>query len=340
MDTLKHSTKIGIITAAILLVSVLHYGSGHEGIGGHIVHRELYFIPILLSAFWFGLFPGLATSVAISIIYAPQAFSDTHSGMWPIVFQIVMFNLVALILGYLIERGRIQHAKMIAANKSATLGLAATAIGHEMKSLLGALKSIANRNAESKNMILTEDFEGELNRLEQLVEIISTFDSEKSLHLLSHDLNQIVQEKIQQHTAAANKTGVSFKVDLDENGCPSLVDADLIGRVFDRVIDNALEASSKKQSIHIQTVRKADHCEVVIADKGQGIKPEHLPKLFKPFFTTKEGRDGLSLSASYKMIKDMGGDIIVQSEYGKGAKFTVLIPREDSANRLKEELRR
>jgi signal transduction histidine kinase len=342
MKTLKQPIKIGLIAVIILIVTILHYSSDHGGLGSHIAHRELYFIPILLCSFWFGLKPGLATSLVISLIYAPRAFSssETDSNLWPVIFQILMFNSVALILGYLVERGKRQQQQMIAVEKSAALGLAATTVGHEMKGLLEALKSISSQTPRPEFAELNRDFDKELGRLEQLVDIISSFKTTERLHLISHDLNEIIQHRIKHHLALAKKNGVTFKTYLDDKGCPSLVNSESFGRVLDRIIQNALEVSSRGQTIHIHSRRRWDHCEVAIADEGPGIKPEDLQKIFKPFFTTKENRHGLSLSASHKIVKDMGGEIQVQSQYGQGATFTVIIPREDSGQRIKDQLDR
>ncbi len=340
METLKQSTKTGLIAALIVVVTILHYSSAHGGLGAHIAHRELYFIPILLCSFWFGLKPGIATSAAISVIYAPHVFSSsgTDSNLWSVIFQILMFNVVALILGYLVERGKRQQEQIIAVEKSSVLGLAATAVGHEMKDLLNALKSISSQTAKPEFAELNRDFQKELGRLEQMVDIISTFKTAEPLRLFSHELNAIIQERIKHHLAVANKNGVTIKMHLDDKGCPAQVDPESLRRVFDRIIQNALEASSRGQTIHIQSRRKGDHCEVAITDEGPGIKSENLQKIFKPFFTTKENRDGLSLSASYKMIKDIGGEIQVKSKYGQGAEFTVIIPREDSGKRIMDQL--
>ena len=289
METLKRSTKIGLIAVLIVIVTILHYSSAHGGLGAHIAHRELYFIPILLCSFWFGLKPGIATSAAISLIYAPHVFSSsaTDSNLWSVIFQILMFNVVALILGYLVERGKRQQEQVIASEKSAALGLAATAIGHEMKDLLNALKSISSQTSRPEYAELNRDFEKELARLEQMVDIISTFKTAEPLRLFSHDLNAIIQERIKHHIAVANKNGVTIKTHLDDKGCPAQVDPDSLRRVFDRIIQNALEASSRGQTVHIQSLRKGDQCEVAITDEGPGIKPENLQKYSNHFLRLK-----------------------------------------------------
>lgn len=335
MDTTKKTVKVVLIALLILIVTILHYSSGHGGLGEHISHREFYFIPILLSSLWFGLKYGLATSLAVSLIYAPQVFThgEAQSNLWPVAFQIIVFNLVALMVGFLVERSRRQQARLFAIEKSAALDRAATAVGHEMKGLLTALKSIANKPARAEAGALNRELEKELHRLEQLVDILSSKTS-GPLELFSHDLNDIIRERVKHHRAVADKNRVTLTTDLDVEGCPSRVDIGIIRRVIDRIIENALEVSSPGKAIHVHSTRKSDCCELRITDEGLGIKPEHLPQIFKPFFTTKEKGDGLTLSSSQKLMRDMGGEIQVSSEYGKGATFTVIVPREYSGSSL------
>jgi signal transduction histidine kinase len=336
MGILKQSTKIGLIAVLIVIVTILHYSSAYGTLGAHITHRELYFIPILLSSFWFGLKYGLATSLAISLIYAPRVFvdSETQHNLWPVLFQIMMFNIVALLVGFLVERGKRQQERIFAVEKSVALGRAATAVGHEMKDLLEALKSIAGQTARPESAKLNRDLEKELARLEQLVDIFFAFKATSPPQLLSIDLNEIIRQSVNYHRPVAQKKGVSFKNDLDAEGCPSRLDTETISRVFDRIIQNALDVSSGGKTIHIHSTRRGDHCQVIITDEGPGIKPEHLSSIFKPFFTTKDQGDGLALSASQKALRDMGGDIQVASEYGKGAAFTITVPREYSGKPL------
>ena len=70
--------------------------------------------------------------------------------------------------------------------------------------------------------------------------------------------------------------------------------------------------------------------EVRIADTGQGIPKENLNKIFDPFFTTKNPQEGtgLGLSVSYGIIQKHHGDIIVESEVGKGTRFIIKLPVE------------
>jgi len=107
-----------------------------------------------------------------------------------------------------------------------------------------------------------------------------------------------------------------------------------INQVFLNLITNAAQALPPQNGeITLTTRRFNNGVAVEIADNGTGIPPEVLPKIFDPFFTTKEiGKGtGLGLSISYKIVQDHGGRIDVESQTGKGTKFTVWLPQQGSA---------
>ncbi len=158
--------KIGLIVVILAVIALWHYSTIHREIGLHIPHRELFFLPILLASFWFGLKSGLITSVAVSLIYVPQVFvqGEFKINIWPVSFQILLFFVVAMMLGLLFERGKRQNEKMIVVENLAVLGRAAIAVGHEMKDLLNALKRMARHAKGLKLTELDRDFEKEMSR--------------------------------------------------------------------------------------------------------------------------------------------------------------------------------
>ncbi|MDD2926691.1 ATP-binding protein [Rhodoferax sp.] len=102
-----------------------------------------------------------------------------------------------------------------------------------------------------------------------------------------------------------------------------------LNQVFMNLLVNASQALPDKGRIVISTGFDEQQVWVRVQDTGKGIAPEHLPKIFDPFFTTKPvGKGtGLGLSLSYDIVKKHGGHIEVTSELGKGATFTVFLPR-------------
>ena len=339
MNTHTKTLKIVLIIAMAVIITTLHYGAIQGNLGLHILHRELFFIPILLASFWFGLKFGLTTAVGISLIYAPHMFlyKDAHSSLLTVGSQVLIFILVGIMLGWLVDRQKKQQQRYLANENLVVLGRAAAVVGNEMRDLLGALKNLSSKSSRLKCTELDGDFAQEMVRLERVIDVITSFSPPESINMISHDLNIIIQEHFERYSEAAQKTGIHLKIDLDENGCPSRVDPRKISRIVGDIIKNAFEVSTPGKSIQIRSRRGGNFCRIEVQDQGSGIRPEHLPKMFTPFFTTKKDGQGLALAASRKILRDLGGDIQVASNWGEGALFTLVIPRDKAFTTLAED---
>ena len=124
-----------------------------------------------------------------------------------------------------------------------------------------------------------------------------------------------------------------------------------IGRVVMNIITNALHAVSKrkeeendeyKPTIWVSTIRvgtplgeggEQSHIQISIKDNGGGIPEDIQSKIFQPFFTTKPTGQGtgLGLSLSYDIVKAHNGDIVLESQDGKGATFYITLPNDNEA---------
>ena len=120
-----------------------------------------------------------------------------------------------------------------------------------------------------------------------------------------------------------------YRVDLDQ--------AQFL-QAFSNIVLNASQAMPRggiinitAQNIHLEenevrNLPEGNYTEISVADKGHGIKPEDMPLIFDPYFTTRQGNVGLGLSIAYSIIKNHGGTITAESEPSKGSIFHIFLP--------------
>jgi signal transduction histidine kinase len=279
---MKKNLKIYLVSTLVAIISILHYQALWDEPSVHLIHRELFFVPIVLSSFWFGFRTGMIVAGMVCLIYVPHIFflADPHTGYLAVGFQVAVFILVGGILGWLSGRKNRQQQEMIQVENITVLGRAAAAVGYEMHDLLSSLRNLSEsciKDAEKDNR---RDFEKELARLENMVDVLRSYVPRYRVERISMDLNEIITVRTRHHRPEASKRGVRLETRLDDLGCPSQVKPEQIAWVLDNLIRNALEISEAGKTIRISTHRGGDTCRVNVRDNGPGIAQEHLPKIF------------------------------------------------------------
>lgn len=127
------------------------------------------------------------------------------------------------------------------------------------------------------------------------------------------------------------------------------VDEGQISQVINNLLINATQAMKRGGRIEIRAentelgaepaipLEPGFYVKIVVADTGPGIPPEHLPRIFDPYFTTKKSGSGLGLATTYSIVKNHDGHILVDSEPGAGTTFTFFLPALPSASVQVEE---
>lgn len=107
----QNKLKATLIVVLMFFATYLHYSSSHGNLALHLLHREFFFIPIILAAFWFGLKGGILSSITVSLIYAPQVieYRDPRGEIYTVIFQLVTFTLMGFILGWLVRRQNLYY---------------------------------------------------------------------------------------------------------------------------------------------------------------------------------------------------------------------------------------
>ena len=89
---------------------------------------------------------------------------------------------------------------------------------------------------------------------------------------------------------------------------------------------NAFDAVDRRGHIKIQTSKSNESIMLTVEDNGKGISKEDLQNIFNPFFTTKTRGTGLGLAISRKIMKEHGGELLIDSIPSKGSRFTLSLP--------------
>jgi K+-sensing histidine kinase KdpD len=107
-----NSSKTFVIIILLLAVAVIHHLPVDGFLGTHILHRELFFFPIVMAALWYGLKASLITALAASLFYTHFFYHNIDSGkisLAVIGLQVAGFNLMALLTGWMVDRHRRQQ---------------------------------------------------------------------------------------------------------------------------------------------------------------------------------------------------------------------------------------
>lgn len=141
------------------------------------------------------------------------------------------------------------------------------------------------------------------------------------------DINRSVAEVVESMHQHAETAGVTLRAELAPE--VAFIEGDLfaLGRVYRNLIINAIQATAPGGLVVAATEARENRVQVRVYDTGCGIPPDRLGAIFEDFVTTKRRGLGLGLAISKKIVEQLGGQISVASEVGKGTTFVLEFPR-------------
>ncbi len=125
----------------------------------------------------------------------------------------------------------------------------------------------------------------------------------------------------------AQSHGLTLSVDAAATRLVFDADENLLRQALLNLLINAQQATPAGGTITMQCIEKTDAIVVSVSDTGAGIAPEARERIFRPFFSTKQGGTGLGLSLTQRIIQEHGGTLTFESEIGKGTTFVVRLPK-------------
>jgi signal transduction histidine kinase len=191
-----------------------------------------------------------------------------------------------------------------------------TALKDEDKELLGKGWKLVERNQ---------------GRIDQLILDMLSFSKEREPAVEPTDLNELCDDVLGVVRGRANERGVTLDWRPGVGVLAVPCDQEGIHRAVLNIVSNALDAVEDRPNprVAVQAILEADGnwAKVIVVDNGPGIPAEVVDDIFKPFVSTKGSRGtGLGLPVSRKILREHGGDILVQSVVDKGSKFSLRIP--------------
>jgi two-component system NtrC family sensor kinase len=225
-------------------------------------------------------------------------------------------------------------------NKMATIGRLAAGVAHEINNPLaiinekaGLIKDLfamkVQRVQEEKLMALVDSVISSVDRCATVTRRLLSFTRAGEAIIKPVDLKAVIHEVLGFLGKEAEYRAIAVSVHVPEDMPAIESDRGRLQEIFLNIINNAFAAVNDGGRIEISARREDERFfSVTIADDGCGIPKEDLNRVFEPFFSTKTNRGGtgLGLSITSGLVQDLGGEISVRSQVGKGTSFTVKLP--------------
>jgi PAS domain S-box-containing protein len=227
------------------------------------------------------------------------------------------------------------ETQLAQADKLTSIGLLAAGVAHEINTPLAVISSYAQMLAkqlrgDARLSPVLDKITQQSFRAAEIANGLLNFSRTSTTEFRNTDLNQVVRDTLSLLEHQFKTAQILVDLELAEELPPIHGNPGKLQQVFLNLLLNAKDAMPGGGRLRIATLVNG-HVEAVIADSGSGIAPEHLKRIYDPFFTTKNlpgdrRGTGLGLSVSYGIIQEHAGKIHVESAIGAGTTFHLEFP--------------
>ena len=233
--------------------------------------------------------------------------------------------------------------EILKSEKLESLGVLAGGIAHDFNNLLAAIMgniSLAKIEIDPSSEIhkILDEAERASRRAAGLTKQLLTFSKGGAPVKRMAPLADIVRDSVM---FALRGSKHAVEIDIDRDVWPAEVDEGQIAQVVHNITMNAYQALDDSGHISVRVrnrligpgddlpLESGKYIEISIADDGPGIRDDDLPRIFDPYFTTKQGGSGLGLATAFSIVRNHNGHISVHTQFGNGAAFSVFLPASD-----------
>jgi two-component system NtrC family sensor kinase len=224
------------------------------------------------------------------------------------------------------------QAQLVQSEKLSAVGEFVAGVAHELNNPLAAVMGFSellkDAEVQEKHRQHLDHIFKASRRCQKIVQSLLSFARRHQPERKPVSANNLIEEVLEIVAYQLRSSNVEVVCEFAPNLPLVLADGHQIQQVILNLVNNARQAIEAHQSggrITIKTKLQNHLIHISVQDNGPGIPPENLSRIFDPFFTTKEvgSGTGLGLSLCYGLIKEHGGDIMVDSQPGRGATFTI-----------------
>jgi signal transduction histidine kinase len=236
-----------------------------------------------------------------------------------------------------LEKSKELQEQLRQAEKSAVIGRLGSAIAHEIRNplnyinlTLDHLRSKFAPEDDGKLASFTKlitQIKSEVARINQQISDFLNYSRPANVDLKSVDARKVVEDSLRLVEAQASENDIRIAVVEHENVPPIMADPEFLRSVFNNLFINAVQAMGNEGgNLNVKISPDDGFVRFDVSDTGSGISAENEPKIFEPYFSTKETGTGLGLAIVQKIVESHNGTIDVESKAGEGTRFTLKLP--------------
>ncbi len=210
----------------------------------------------------------------------------------------------------------------------AGLGRLAAGVAHEIRNPLSSIKGFATilagrARGDLRSREIADTMVQEVERLNRAVTELLNFAKPADLNLRLLSCKELIGDSLRLIEKDGLQQGVKIESAVIPENLEIKGDPDLLVQVLLNLYLNGIHAMQDGGTLSVRAFLDPGGVIIVVTDSGTGIRAEHLPHIFDPYFTTKPRGVGLGLANVHKFVGAHGGQIEVQSTPGKGSKFII-----------------